>query len=485
VALQIDTGKALRRQADLVALIRAVHGASEHDETVAVEWKSELDLSSKAGQFAIARAILGLANRTPDRAATMFEGYGYIVVGASPGSLAGVVSVDPARYAGGINDYVGDGRGPAWIPRHVEVDGVTVAVIEVDPPRPGDPIWPLRKEYTESAAGDRQRPGGLRGAVFVRKAARTDLASDDDIDALSKRAAVSIEVRPDIGVEVIGDLPIPWLDSERQAQAVRHWVDSLADVMLEQAEEEERRRHAPATDERTLTPLEAARLGINGSAMRALADSLSRTASSLEYSLTDTRTLDDYREEVESWRSLALTFAAEQLVDLYSSHGHGAIQVAVTNRSRRFLSDVEVAVTFPWHHATALDDEPDRDTLPLFPRPYGEPPENGANLGDLLWSYDASSAIGPLLDLGRRTWVESGSIKIKFAMDALRPEETETSDTIWVRLPARPDGGLLHGTWRLTAAGLDDVLSGEMSVGVADLPVDPVAVLEAELERDQ
>lgn len=298
MTLQIDTGKALRRQAVLVALIRAVCAASEHDETLAIEWKSELDLTSKAGQFTVARAILGLANRAPDRAASMFEGYGYIVVGASSGTLPGITSVDPARYVPGINDYVGDARGPAWTARHVDVDGVTVAVIEVDPPQSGDQIWPLRKEFTAAPERDQGKPGGVRGAVFVRKPGRTGLATDDDIDMLSTRAAGSTEIRPDINIDVVGDLPIPWLESEATSEPVRGWVDSLADAMLEQAAVLERRRHEPDDNERRITPLEAAKFGVDVSAIRRLAASLGQTGDRLlasrpptpERSMTSART---------------------------------------------------------------------------------------------------------------------------------------------------------------------------------------------------
>lgn len=130
--------------------------------------------------------------------------------------------------------------------------------------------------------------------------------------------------------------------------------------------------------------------------------------------------------------------------DLYSSHGHGAIQITVTNKSRRFLSDVEVVVTFPWHNATAVDEEPDPQTLPLFPRPYGEPPESHGIYGGLLQPFNPPPIFAAMPDIGRRTWVEPGSIKVRFATEALRPEETETSDTIWVQLPARPESGLLR-----------------------------------------
>jgi hypothetical protein len=80
-------------------------------------------------------------------------------------------------------------------------------------------------------------------------------------------------------------------------------------------------------------------------------------------------------------------------------------------------------------------------------------------------------------DLGRRTWVENGSINIIFELDELRPHDSDTSDTVWIRLPARPDGGQLAGTWELTARGMHAVVRGVIAVETTDIPVDSVEVL--------
>jgi hypothetical protein len=87
--LTIDTSTALRGTGALIGLVQAVVNADQHDESDAIEWKSTLDASTRDGCFHVPRAVLGLANREPGRSKLIFEGYGYVVVGAEPGRLAG------------------------------------------------------------------------------------------------------------------------------------------------------------------------------------------------------------------------------------------------------------------------------------------------------------------------------------------------------------------------------------------------------------
>lgn len=482
MSLNIDSTRALRRQSELVSLVRAIVDAGEHDESTSVEWKSDLDLETKKGHFSVARAILGLANRDPARAAATFEGYGYIVIGASPHSLVGVTTVDSARAATGINEYVGDQRGPAWALRYIDVDDVKVAVVEVDPPKAGDPIWPLRKEFTDTdTAADRRRPGGLQGAVFVRKPARTQLATDADIDMLSARAAAgSTDARPQVDVSIAGDVPISWFSEHDVAAAAQRWVDTLADTMIEEAEES--LRPAKLSDGQ-----HKSYLGADAAAMFAAAQRLTSSlqAAGFASSTSDPRSLEDYRAEVDRWQRRALSYVTEHFLDFYSGQGHGAVHVAVRNNSLRFLTDVKVTITFPWHRAHAVDALRDPGPPPHLPRKFGEPPPKvPSELSALFERYSVPMFdVGP--DVGRRVWVEGGSIKITFDVGQLRPQETEIGDTIWTRLPARPDNGMLEGTWRLTAAGLHDVLEGPISVPVAEHSTDPEMVLDAELSRER
>jgi hypothetical protein len=124
----------------VLPLLRAVYEAAPEDESRAVEWKSGYaDLTSSEASFAIARAVLGLANRPVAVAATLFEGVGYVVVGVEPGSLNGQQVPDSAELLNAVHRYTGHGW-PYWDGRTLALDGVNVLVVTVEPPHEGDRI---------------------------------------------------------------------------------------------------------------------------------------------------------------------------------------------------------------------------------------------------------------------------------------------------------------------------------------------------------
>ncbi|MFF8805620.1 hypothetical protein [Streptomyces omiyaensis] len=54
-----------------------------------LEWKSRLDLTDRRSFFTITKAVLGFANRLPDRALRFADGHGYLLVGVEPGQAIG------------------------------------------------------------------------------------------------------------------------------------------------------------------------------------------------------------------------------------------------------------------------------------------------------------------------------------------------------------------------------------------------------------
>lgn len=134
-------------------------------------------------QGTIARHVLGMANRYPERAVRYAGGCGYVVVGAEPGSCAGVVEVDPAVLSQGIQPYLGS-EGPGWGAQYVRHNGKSVLVVTVEAPRSGDRMFTLQKEFPKYRAG----------AVFVRRQGTTVQADPGDIRAVEDRfAAVAAE----------------------------------------------------------------------------------------------------------------------------------------------------------------------------------------------------------------------------------------------------------------------------------------------------
>lgn len=288
MALGIDTGAALRGTVDLGRLVHAVIEASEHDEADWIEWKSTLDLSTKAGCFAIARTILGMANRMPERAGLVCEGLGYIVVGAEPGDLKGIASVDPATFDQLIQPYLGGADGPRWTPTLLPVDGKTVLVVTVEPPSPGDRIFTLRKE-----ALDRN----LSGTPYVRKHGRTVQADAADMDALQRRLTMAPKTSG-VALEVTaqGDIPLSWF--EPPGEEIRRWADAHHDRLVEHGRALERSRHAqpPAA------PASPAASSLTGALEKKQAK-IARSFpdfSALGAASRDERTLNDYIAEVGS-----------------------------------------------------------------------------------------------------------------------------------------------------------------------------------------
>ncbi len=183
MALEIDTSRALRTPVELLALVHAVAAALPEDELDWIEWKCAGDLNDKPTQGTMARHILGMANRVPEQAAQYAQGCAYLVMGAEPGSLAGLVPADPAILDQGVQPYLGH-RGPAWSPQYVKDSGVTVLAITVEPPQLGHPIFTLEKQFA-------RRDGKIypAGSVFVRRPGRTVQAEPGDIRALAERFA--------------------------------------------------------------------------------------------------------------------------------------------------------------------------------------------------------------------------------------------------------------------------------------------------------
>lgn len=123
----------------------------DEPETDALEWKGALDLTNRKSRFDLSRHLLGFGNRTVQQAQHAFDGYAYRLAGVEPGNLCGVAIPDPADLENALSSFIAHGH-LAWRLHRVDVDAVTVAVIEVQPPRDGDRICCLQHSYDASQA---------------------------------------------------------------------------------------------------------------------------------------------------------------------------------------------------------------------------------------------------------------------------------------------------------------------------------------------
>ena len=184
MSLRFNTLRAPRSDQDWREFLHAVERADAEDESEWIEWKSSLDLSARATRATLARHIIGMANRRVKEAARSVEGFGYVLIGIEPGNRCGVTRVDFADLQAGIASYLGP-HGPRWTARYDTENGTSVLSIIVDPPRDGDRIYHLNREFGNYRAGD----------IFVRKLGKTDKADPGDIDYLTRRAESSTITR--------------------------------------------------------------------------------------------------------------------------------------------------------------------------------------------------------------------------------------------------------------------------------------------------
>ena len=473
MAVNIDTTIALRGVRDLQRLVEAVIDADEHDEVDWVEWKGALDLSTKAGCFHVARAVLGMANRLPDRAGLTCEGLGYIIVGAEPCNFRGVASVDPATVDQHMDAYLGGAEGPRYTPTYVSVQNRTALVVVVEAPRPGDQIFSLRREFENARSG----------AVFVRKPGRTVPADATDLDALQARLLTRSVSAGRLEVGLVGDVPISWIDAPAVPDAIRRWVADEKSKLVAAAQEIERRRSQPSSS-RGAGTVGQAPIGLRGIAemMAGQQAALSHATRAMENAgllgEQDERTIEEYIAQVDKWAEHRTRAALAAVRDRYVSAGHGAVTLTIHNPTGRFLPDVEVEAHFKCDNVVGLDEKPPLEELPPPPRPYGQ--------------RRPYSLIGPGLDLRpnftlpsfesmrRRTWVEDGSVRLVFRVGDLRQHATDTSDDVYLILHESPADGILRGTWKATIRDQEGVLSGTLDIPVADDPVDILEILRGE-----
>jgi hypothetical protein len=79
------------------------------------------------------------------------EGCAYLLVGVEPRDLRSVAPIDQATLEAGVAIYAGPHVD--WRADYIELDGHTVFVATIEPPRWGDGIRPVRKTYHPDRGG--------------------------------------------------------------------------------------------------------------------------------------------------------------------------------------------------------------------------------------------------------------------------------------------------------------------------------------------
>lgn len=436
--LGIDTSRRIVGLHGYTALLDAVENASPEDEDEYIEWKRTHDLSSTPGAFAVARAILGFANRDPAIAARKFEGCAYLIVGAEPRAVEGVTPVDPAVLSAKIDPYVGGVNGPAWDAHFIESNGVTVLVVAVEPPRAGDPGWPLLKEYTSTA-----------GTLFVRRKGSTSPANPDEVRMLFRRAVTQTPDPFDLACYLEPDGPLRRLNIAGYLEQVRAQAEDTAAGMRLEAADFAAARHVPigrATDDRFASDPE-------------LLASVFKSVSLLgvfgqDEAIPDDRTIEDFDQEVGQyvaaqveWARAAWPAAAWSILE--------DVRLKVVNLTDTYLKNVRVQVRFDDDRIIPLDAEPEAPDQPPRPRKFGEPAVIRGEQSQIHALMSSLAPTFPQVDLHRvpfDTWIEDDGT-IVFGVGTLHPRGTAISDPIRIIVPTDVAGRIVTAIGSATAEG--------------------------------
>lgn len=213
-------------------LFKAISEGILGDETDAMELKSEWDLSDKKKVGALARLILGFANRDPAVAAKYFGGEAYLVLGIDTNRAEGVVKADSASVTIQIQSYLGT-RGPQIVLDYDRFNEVDVAVITMFAVPRAAHIYALEKEFTDYS-GPKERLW-RNGTIFVRSGTSTEVATAEDIRRLERRLVGGLQkLRPEVDIEWNHRSPIFWLD----ASEIEEWLEEHRRYLFAQQEPE-------------------------------------------------------------------------------------------------------------------------------------------------------------------------------------------------------------------------------------------------------
>lgn len=439
----IDVSKPFRYPSELKRLVEAVRLAGDYDEARWVEWKRTLDLTATEGTRHIVRQILGFANRDPQVAAQWACGYAYLLIGASPEALMGITPIDPEQLVSKVRPYVGSHI--TWTPEYVEVDGVTVLVIIVEPPRPGDEIHALRKQL------DPHKPG----TVLVRRHGQIDQADADELGMLQRRLLartpeVQLAIEPVLSV--IEGMP-----------NFTSFIDTWA------TDERARRMSARYKPEPPQEP--TANRSLLGTAFAAAA-AMSR----------DSRSFEQYEAEVDSYLTEAKQVLLERGIWHLARHSPAKLSIQVRNRSARNYAQVVVnlsvksAVVSGYEGGALKLIENGRPRLPKPPDPWGSPPsfmDSGA-FGLMPQVTPGPRLSVPNLAELRRGWHVSNideGVSVEFDPYDLRPYGT-------IHLPALPlvvkttPGAAIAVEWAATATNADGIVSGRCAITASESTLD-------------
>lgn len=428
------------------------------DDTVEASWlelKGPLELTTAAHKFALARAILAFANRDPDAASAFLDGHALVVVGVSTtGDVTGVSRIEDHQLLKAVEPYLGqDDQTPRWIVhRHRVNDTHDVLIVDVDAPKPGDPIYTLRKAFDKSAAG----------TIFTRPSTATEPADPAAIQMLSRRLTTrtnDFEVAVSLNSDAI--TRYTW-DPDQVNRALQRQINSYLNQLPGASAGTRQSLFGSPLMEQAM----AYKVGLN-----------SRLDDLVFETHEETRSEEEFQQELEEWAHQLREAGPDNVRNILALRQPPAT-FTITNTCGRFLEDLEVEVHIegPVTQHSKLSEEDILKDLPRRPRKWGPWKQRRANFPDIAGPiFPASYGTGrPLLPRPNSTdFRNSGSVTAVLRCKELRPRREHTfsdaddhHDVVFLT----PDLNLSTArvTITATARGVDDAHVTEFSHPVTE-----------------
>ena len=236
-----------------------------------------------------------------------------------------------------------------------------------------------------------------------------------------------------------------------------------------------------------LTPEEEETFAAAHAAMRTVASAVSAATAGLLKSLIqpETRTSEQYEEEVRRHLSRYAEFLDESLLWSYVERNMGLLSLTLVNPTDHVYEDVQLKLYLPGQ-VKAMNDVPQpASSPPARPRPFGtgSPVLDFDLLGGRAPSWSAVIPRQAGYAPPRRPKIDnSGSVKVTYPPVLLRPRAHEALDSIVLIINESP-GSVINGTWEASATNAEGRVNGHLTVRVAKAPL-PVSDLLADVAPD-
>lgn len=419
------------------------------DDTIETQWlerKGPLRLSTTEHKFTVAKAILAFANRDPEEAEPFLDGHALVLVGIEKtGEMPGVPRIEDHQLVNALKAYLGNGESaPRWVVHRHRIDDThDVLVIDIDAPRPGDPIFTLQKSYDKF----------LAGTIFARQTSESAPADPATIAMLSRRLTPAIEQTLGVDLTINEDAISsytydPSFIEPLLEQAAQHYLSALNQPDADDEDPAVEQKKALWPTNTLKDQLAAMRLPVSNVEVH-----------------EEKRTEDQFRQQIADWAERVRRQIPEFARHVVAYQQPSA-EFTIINTCGLFLEDVEVDLHIEgnvFHHPKPGDDDDTNQWLPKRPRRWGRwtTPRFGYNIPRM-------PAIGPLSGIGPNSteFHNSGSVTARLTCQQLRPRRTltftEDDGEVITLLTTDLSATTARITYTVTARGLHDTHTGEI-----------------------